>query len=264
MLNDLARHALLLHGSVGFLDDGPVLMARSNRTLQWDHKDGWLLSRGQRKFVGAPTGSEVRAATREDAAAIARIYNQGIEDRIATFQAELRSVADIERLLADRHGHYPTIVVERGGEVVAWASAGSYRSAAWYQAIAEHSVYVDRAHRGSGVGRVALEALCKEAERLGVFKLVSRIFVENVASRALHQKVGFREVGILSSCRQYPMGSRHWCSRSSRWMDSRLANPRCPRHDLSPWPDWMNTSSSTRTPSARSSRCGSQRILEPP
>src|ERR1700730_455197 len=97
----------------------------------------------------------VRPATREDAAAIARIYNQGIEDRIATFETEPRSTSDIVQLLAARDGRYPSIVVERGGEVVAWASAGTYRSRPCYDPIAEHSVYVDRAHRGSGVGRLA-------------------------------------------------------------------------------------------------------------
>jgi phosphinothricin acetyltransferase len=90
------------------------------------------------------TGPVARQARREDAAAIARIYNQGIEDRIATFQIEPRNVADIERLLAEREGRYPTIVVERGGAVVAWASAGAYRSPSRYAPIAEHSVYVDR------------------------------------------------------------------------------------------------------------------------
>jgi len=145
--------------------------------------------------MGRPFDRGVRSARREDAAAIARIYNQGIEDRMATFQSEPRSLADIERLLCERADRYPTIVVERGGEVVAWASAGSYRSTPWYGPIAEHSVYVDRAHRGTGVGRLALEALCREAERLGFLKLVSRIFVENDASRALHREVGFREVG---------------------------------------------------------------------
>ena len=68
------------------------------------------------------------------------------------------------------------IVVERGGEIVAWAGAGSYRSRPCYDPIAEHSVYVDRDQRGTGAGRVALEALCVEAERLGFLKLVSRIF----------------------------------------------------------------------------------------
>jgi phosphinothricin acetyltransferase len=137
-----------------------------------------------------------RRATHADAAAIARIYNQGIEDRIATFETDLRTTADIERLLTDRQNKFPTVVVERGGQVVAWASAGTYRARPCYDPIAEHSVYVDRDQRGSGVGRIVLEALCSEAEQLGLLKLVSRIFPENVASLALHRKVGFREVGV--------------------------------------------------------------------
>jgi L-amino acid N-acyltransferase YncA len=142
------------------------------------------------------TASVARPARREDAAAIARIYNQGIEDRIATFETELRTTADIERLLDERLGRHPAVVVERHGQVVAWASAGTYRARPCYDPIAEHSVYVDREHRGGGVGRIALEALCAEAERLGFLKLVSRIFPENAASLALHRKVGFREVGM--------------------------------------------------------------------
>jgi L-amino acid N-acyltransferase YncA len=146
--------------------------------------------------VNTSASVRVRPARREDAAAIARIYNQGIDDRIATFETEPRTPGDIEHLLADRDGRYPSIVVERGEQVVAWASAGTYRPRACYDPIAEHSVYVDRAHRGTGVGRLALEGLIAEAERLGLLKLVSRIFPENQASLALHRKVGFREVGI--------------------------------------------------------------------
>lgn len=142
------------------------------------------------------TPAAARPATPGDAPAIARIYNQGIEDRIATFETDPRTVPDIERLLRERLGRYPAIVVERNGQVVAWASAGSYRSRACYDPIAEHSVYVDRSQRGRGAGRIALEALCAEAERLGFLKLVSRIFPENVASLALHRTVGFREVGV--------------------------------------------------------------------
>ena len=144
----------------------------------------------------AQTAAWARAARREDAVAIARIYNQGIEDRVATFETEPRTASDIELLLDDRLGRYPVIVVERDGLVVSWASAGSYRARPCYDPTAEHSVYVDRRHRGGGVGQIALEALCAEAERLGFLKLVSRIFSENVASLVLHRKVGFREVGI--------------------------------------------------------------------
>src|SRR5436190_1873501 len=137
-----------------------------------------------------------RTAMREDAAAIARIYNQGIEDRIATFETEPRTQQDIERTLRDRGDRYPTVVVEHNGQVVAWAACGLYRARPCYDPIAEHSVYVDRDHRGIGAGRIALQALIKEAEHRGFLKLVSRIFPENQASRALHLKCGFREVGI--------------------------------------------------------------------
>ena len=66
----------------------------------------------------------VRPARMEDAAAISRIYNQGIEERVATFETEPRSVEAIEALLAERGTHYPTMVVERDGQVLAWAAAG--------------------------------------------------------------------------------------------------------------------------------------------
>jgi L-amino acid N-acyltransferase YncA len=138
----------------------------------------------------------VRPATLADAAAIARIYNQGIEDRQATFETDPRSAQDIERLLLEKGDHYPTVVVERAGSVIAWASTSSYRARPCYAPIAEHSVYVDRDQRGAGAGRLALEGLIQEAERRGFLKLVSRIFPENQASLALHERVGFRQVGV--------------------------------------------------------------------
>ncbi len=62
--------------------------------------------------------------------------------------------------------------------------------------MAEVSIYVARGARGRGVGRLSLGALISEAERRGFWKLVSRIFPENVASRKLCAALGFREVGI--------------------------------------------------------------------
>jgi phosphinothricin acetyltransferase len=62
--------------------------------------------------------------------------------------------------------------------------------------VAEHSVYVDRAARGTGAGRAALEALFRAYEERGFWKLVSRIFPENAPSLALHERVGFRVVGV--------------------------------------------------------------------
>jgi phosphinothricin acetyltransferase len=80
--------------------------------------------------------------------------------------------------------------------VIAFASSSEYRARQCYAGIAEFSVYVARAHRGRGAGRVALDALIESARQAGFWKLLSRIFVENAASRALVARAGFREVGV--------------------------------------------------------------------
>ncbi len=137
-----------------------------------------------------------RLATAADAAAIAAIYNEGIADRIATFETEPRTVEQIAGQLADKGDRFPTVVAERDGQVVAWAGAGPYRSRPAYAGVAEHSVYVARAARGTGAGRVALEALCRAYAERGFWKIVSRIFPENTASLVLHERCGFRVVGV--------------------------------------------------------------------
>jgi len=137
-----------------------------------------------------------RPATRDDAAAIAAIYNEGIADRVATFETEPRTAEQIAAQLADKGERYPTVVVERDGRVIAWASAGAYRTRPAYAGVAEHSVYVARAARGAGAGRAALNALCDVYAARGFWKLVSRIFPENAASLGLHEACGFRVVGV--------------------------------------------------------------------
>ena len=135
----------------------------------------------------------VRPATMEDAAAIARIYNEGIEDRVATFETRPRSAEDVRRWF---DGYHPIIVVEDAGTVVAFASTSGYRPRECYAGIAEFSVYTARSARGRGAGRLAMAALIEAAETAGFWRLVSRVFVENTASRRLLQSLGFREVGV--------------------------------------------------------------------
>jgi phosphinothricin acetyltransferase len=93
-------------------------------------------------------------------------------------------------------GAHPIVVVESQGAVVAFASTSSYLPRDCYAGIAEFSVYVDRAARGRGAGRLAMDALIAAAREAGYWKLTSRVFVENIASRSLLAKVGFREVGV--------------------------------------------------------------------
>jgi L-amino acid N-acyltransferase YncA len=136
-----------------------------------------------------------RPAAAPDAGAIARIYNQGIEDGLATFETEPRTLAEVEGWV---HADFPLVVVENGsGETVAWASAPPYRPRrAAYAGVAEFSVYVAREARGRGAGRAAVEALVAACERQGYWKLLSRIFPENEASLGLCRALGFREVGV--------------------------------------------------------------------
>ncbi len=134
-----------------------------------------------------------RPAREADCEAIARIYNEGIEDRVATFEVRPRNAGDIRGWLG---GPHPVVVVEDVGQVVAFAAAHAYRPRECYQGIAEASVYVARNARGRGAGRLVLGALIDEAARRGYWKLLSRIFVENAASRALCRSLGFREVGV--------------------------------------------------------------------
>lgn len=133
-----------------------------------------------------------RPAIPPDADAITRIYNEGIADRVGTFETRPRSVEDV-RAWFDGH---PIVVVEDAGKVIAFASTSSYRRRDCYAGIAEFSVYVARDRRRRGAGRTAMDALLSAARDAGYWKLLSRIFVENTASRRLMASLGFREVGI--------------------------------------------------------------------
>src|SRR4051794_37819971 len=159
----------------------------------------------------------IRPATGSDAAAIADIYNQGIADRAATFETEPRSEADMRARIDD--ARFPLLVADQSGTVVGWAGLSSYRPRACYAGIAEFSIYLDRAARGHGVGRQLLDALIATAREHGYWKLVSRVFPFNAASRALCRACGFREVGTYE---------KHGCLDGA-WIDvvivERLINP---------------------------------------
>ena len=150
----------------------------------------------------------LRPAEHHDAEAIARIYNQGIAERGATFETEPRSAEEIAARLRETD-RFPILVAEDAGAVLGWAGLGRYRPRACYAGIAEFSIYLDREARGRGVGRRLLDPLIEAARTRGYWKLVSRIFPSNGASRALCRACGFREVGV------YEKHGR----LDGRWMD---------------------------------------------
>jgi L-amino acid N-acyltransferase YncA len=137
----------------------------------------------------------VRAAEDADAAAVARIYNEGIEERSSTFETTPRTRGDILGWLraGDR---LPVLVAEQAGGVLGWARILRYSDRAAYAGVGEVSVYVDRASRGQGIGRQLLEELEGRASGLGYWKLTCKLFPENAASVALVRRCGWREVGL--------------------------------------------------------------------
>jgi len=135
----------------------------------------------------------VRRAVLDDSGSIARIYNQGIQDRTATFETRPRDASEISRWFDGRH---PIVVAETAGAVVGFASTSTYRDRDCYASIAEFSVYVERSGRGKGAGTLLMRELISESRRAGFWKLVSRVFVDNAPSRALLRNLGFREVGV--------------------------------------------------------------------
>jgi L-amino acid N-acyltransferase YncA len=138
--------------------------------------------------------TSIRPATRDDAEAITRIYNEGIRGRGATFETRERTADDVRVWFDDPR--FPILVAEQQGVVVGWAAASSYRVRACYAGIAEYSIYVASSQHGQGIGNLLMPAFLEALRRAGFWKVLSRLFPENAASRALCTRHGFREVGI--------------------------------------------------------------------
>ncbi len=140
---------------------------------------------------------EIREATREDAAAIAHIYNQGIEDRAATLETLLRSPEERAEWLTARGPRHPVFVaVDRSGTVLGWGSLNLFNPRPVYDQVADFSVYVAREQRGQGIGDALLSALEKRARALGYHKLVLAAFPTNAPGMRLYERHDFHTVGI--------------------------------------------------------------------
>lgn len=134
-------------------------------------------------------------ATLDDADAIAAIYNQGIEDRIATLESDLRTPQERRQWLSARGPRHPVIVAAADGRVVGWGSLNQFNPRRVYDYVADFSVYVERSWRGRGVGGRLLERLVALAGELGYHKMVLAALPFNAAGLALYRRFGFRRVG---------------------------------------------------------------------
>jgi phosphinothricin acetyltransferase len=143
-----------------------------------------------------------------DSSAVIRIYAEGIATRNASLERAAPDWAHFER------SHRPdcrfVARAEPGGEVLGWTALGDYSPRAVYRGVAWESVYVGEQARGLGVGRALLEALIPASEAVGIWTLLAGVLADNAASLALHERVGFRRVGV-----QHAMGQ----DATGRWRD---------------------------------------------
>ncbi|MDQ2890331.1 MAG: arsinothricin resistance N-acetyltransferase ArsN1 [Gemmatimonadota bacterium] len=135
----------------------------------------------------------VRPAAAQDMRAVADIYNEGIRQRVATFETRERTLEEVSSWLNDAHPFL--VAVDEDGRVLGWIRASPYRARECYAGIADFSVYVATTARGKRVGDALMSGFIPACAHSRTWKLVSRIFPENRASLALCARHGFREVG---------------------------------------------------------------------
>jgi len=144
----------------------------------------------------------LRAAEARDAEAIAAIHNQGIEDRMATLDTNLRTLDGTRTWLMERSPRHAVLVAigeasnGPARQVVGWGSLNRFNPRAAYDHVADFSVYVRRDSRGQGVGRRILDALVEQARANGFHKMVLSALARNSAGVALYESAGFSHVGI--------------------------------------------------------------------
>ena len=157
----------------------------------------------------------IEAMTADDWPQVHRIYAEGIATTFATLDSEAPDWNHFDH----SHRHDCRLVARErpGGPVLGWTALTAYSPRRVYAGVAWESVYVGAAARGRGVGRALLEAVIPASEAAEMWTLLAAILAENTPSLALHQAVGFRQVGIERGFGQDGRG---------RWRDVHLLERR--------------------------------------
>ena len=129
----------------------------------------------------------------EDWPEVRAIYLEGIATDMATFDTDAPDWDEWDRSHIE---HSRLIARSDDGRIAGWAALSPVSDRCAYGGVAEVSVYVGASSRGIGLGKVLLDALVRESEAAGVWTLQAGMFSENAASVALHERCGFREVGV--------------------------------------------------------------------
>ncbi|QDZ09078.1 N-acetyltransferase [Sphingomonas panacisoli] len=152
----------------------------------------------------------IRDAVPADAAGILPMYNYAVAETTAIFDTRLSDLAGREAWLAQRRADgFPVLIAEIDGAIAGFASFGEFRAWDGYRFTVEHSIYVDPARHREGIGRALLAALIDRAQAAGKHAMMAGIAAENHVSLALHQALGFREVGRIPQVAE----------KFGRWLD---------------------------------------------
>lgn len=141
----------------------------------------------------------IREAKPDDASEIARVFNQGVQDQLATFENTFARPEDRYLWIVARPEEYPVMVAQLKHTLVGWASLTPYSPKNCYNGIAELSIYIDRNFRTHGVGQNLMQIMQEIACDKGYHKMIGRLMADNKGSRKLCEATGWREVGIHQS-----------------------------------------------------------------
>ena len=161
----------------------------------------------------------IRAATEADLPAIMEIYNDAVANTTAIWNDTQVDLANRQDWFTARRGRgFPVLVADIGGTVAGYASYGDWRAFDGFRHTVEHSVYIHRDHRGLGLGRLLMTALIEKAGEGGIHVMVACVEAGNAASIALHERLGFRNVGTF-----FEVGTKF-----GRWLDLTCLELRVP------------------------------------
>jgi L-amino acid N-acyltransferase YncA len=142
----------------------------------------------------APDGVLIRPMRLADAGQVLAVYQAGLDTGQASFETAAPGWEAFDAAKLPLHRHVAADAAT--GRVLGWAAASAVSSRRVYAGVVEHSVYVDPARHGRGIGRALLAALIASSEDAGVWTIQSSVFPENTASLRLHQQAGFRVIGV--------------------------------------------------------------------
>ncbi len=158
------------------------------------------------------TSTQIRNMTAADWSAVSRIYQEGLDTGIATFETQVPTY----EVWDEKHHPFCRYVVHKDDVILGWLALSPVSHRHVYRGVAEVSLYVSAAARGQGVGKMLFQKLIPESEKMGLWTLQSGIFAQNKASIGLHLKMGFREIGLR----------RRVAKRDGIWHDNMLMERR--------------------------------------